>query len=208
MPVKNREATTDPRQWVNGQIATGHRFIPNVVVETTDGDRRLFYDDLIKGRTVILQFTSTSTHDDYPVTRNLKNVQRLLGDRCGRDVFVYTITSDPERDTREVFARFSKQFSPGPGWQFLTGIPESIEAIKRVLFVHSGAKRSVGESGGASTHGTGHDCSLGLMRYGNDKAGLWGSVPTKLDPRLIVERVNWISPTSSRKKLTRKGPFV
>jgi protein SCO1/2 len=207
---KHNHASTDTRPWINGQIATGHRFIPNVVVETTEGERKLFYDDLVKHRTVIIQFTSTSTHAGNPVTRNLKNVQRLLGKRCGRDVFLYTITADPIGDTRDVFAEFSKQFSPGSGWRFLTGEPNSIEAIKRVLFVQSGERSSEIETTGAAAHPEGQhrDCSMGLMRYGNDAAGLWGSVPTRLDPSLIVQRLEWVSPTSRRKKLTRKGPLA
>jgi hypothetical protein len=49
---------------------------------------------------------------------------------------------------------------------------------------------------------------MGLMRYGNDAAGLWGSVPTKLDPELIIERIAWLHPSPSMKRLTRKGPLV
>lgn len=202
--------STEPRPWVNGQIATGRRFIPNVIVETHTGEKKLFYDDLVRDRTVIVQFTSIARHAEYPVTRNLRNVQRLLGPRCGRDVFIYTIASDPESDGPTSLAAFAKQFSPSAGWSFLSGEPAAIDAIARVFFVHAGAHgrqpQSHADDGGHVAMAASRDCSLGLMRYGNDAAGLWGSVPTKLDPELIVQRLEWVSPSRPPATLTRKGP--
>jgi SCO1/SenC family protein len=43
-------------------------------------------------------------------------VQRLLGDRMGRDVFFYSITIDPTHDTPAVLKAYAEQFGAGPGW--------------------------------------------------------------------------------------------
>ena len=218
-----------PRPWVNGQLANGRRFIPNVPVVTHAGESKLFYQDLVRDRCVVVQFTSMNGFKDYPVTRNLKNVQRLLGDACGLDVFLFTITSDPITDTPERFSEFAKGFEPSEGWLFLSGEPLAIESIKRALFVHSSVpsadaqpspgRQSDHESttiGATETNEPNHhahehrDCSAGLMRYGNDAAGLWGSVPTKLDPLLIVQRLDWVRPKTEkppRMGLSRKGPL-
>ena len=230
-----------PRPWVNGQIANGRRFIPNVPVVTHLGDSKLFYDDLVRDRCVVFQFTSTTAFGDYPVTRNLRNVQKHLGQACGQDVFLFTITTDPLNDTPERFAKFADRFSPGPGWLFLSGERIAVESIKRALFVHSSIAsswdgslengsvptevigRETSEASGSEPidqingtakstvdHDHHHDCSLGLLRYGNDASGLWGSVPTKLDPQLIVQRLQWIQPRQRKQspnRLVRKGPL-
>jgi protein SCO1/2 len=205
------------RQWVNGQIATGKRFIPNVPVISHLGENKLFYDHLVKNRTVIVQFMSIAHYAGYPVTRNLAQVQRLLRGRLGKDVFLYSITADPLNDTPQALARFATQFSPGPGWLFLTGDQSSLAALKNAFFVHPGGHHHHDGASNASGHNAAHakampkpDCSMGLMRYGNDASGLWGSVPTKTDPAMIVERLSWVIPNPVRPKnspLRRGGPF-
>ena len=199
------------RDWINGQIATGRRFIPNVPVITHQGDKRLFYDDLVKDRTVIVQFMSVAHHAKYPVTRNLIQLQRLLRGRLGRDIFLYSVTVDPQNDTPVELSRFAKRHAAGPGWLFVTGEENAVAALKNAFFVHG-----PGQSHHSLGHGNGQaadapDCSMGLMRYGNDRTGLWGSVPAKTDPSMIVERLSWIQPgrraPSSRPVLKRRGPM-
>ena len=48
-------------------------------------------------------------------------VQRLLGDRVGSDIFFYSITIDPNHDTPEVLKEYAEKYHVGPGWLFLTG---------------------------------------------------------------------------------------
>src|SRR5213592_3617451 len=52
-------------------------------------------------------------------TQNLVQVQKLLADRVGRDLFMYSITLDPKQDTPEVLNAYAKTFGVGPGWKFL-----------------------------------------------------------------------------------------
>jgi protein SCO1/2 len=211
------------RDWVSGQIATGKRFIPNVPVITHQGEHKLFYDDLVKDRTVIVQFMSIAHHARYPATRNLVQVQELLGSRLGDDVFMYSITADPQNDSARSLARFAGQHYARRGWLFLTGDESALLSLKNAFFVHGGghAEHSHGKSvshadDSRDEAGITPDCSMGLLRYGNDTTGLWGSVPTKTDAAMIVERLSWILPqtqpnrgrrTSSMRQLKRRGPF-
>src|SRR2546423_1707320 len=71
-------------------------YFPNVVVVTHEGRRALFYNDLLRGKTVLVNCMSIANESVYPVTENLARVQRLLGERAGREVFMYSITVDPE----------------------------------------------------------------------------------------------------------------
>jgi protein SCO1 len=78
----------------------GANYFPNVPLVTQDGKTVHFYADLLKGKMVVINFIYTKCRDSCPMeTAKLAQVQRLLGDRVGRDVFFYSISIDPERDT-------------------------------------------------------------------------------------------------------------
>lgn len=163
------------------------RFPQHAVVFDHHGRKRRFYNDLIKNKIVMLQFMSTELEGDYQTAKNLSLMQDILGSRLGRDVFLISATVDPERDTVEVLSNYAKQHNVSQGWSFITGTTDTMQSIKDALFFRPG---------GHSGH-EGHDqqdCSMGLIRYGNDATGLWGSVPTRANPHWLAERLNWITP--------------
>jgi len=109
----------------------GKDYVPNVPVVTQDGRTLKFYDDLIKDKIVVLSFIYTSCKDICPLaTSRLGEAQERLGDRVGRDIFFYSISIDPEHDTPERLKQYADAFHAGPGWQFLTGLPEDIQTIR------------------------------------------------------------------------------
>ena len=57
------------------------------------------------------------------------DVQRLLSDRMGTDIFFYSISIDPEWDTPAVLREYAEKFHAGPGWLFLTGKAADITAV-------------------------------------------------------------------------------
>src|SRR4051812_50067665 len=71
--------------------------IPNVQVVDQAAHSYRFYDDLVKGRVVSLNFMFTTCGETCPlVTQNLCQVQDLLDERVGRDIFMYSLTLQPE----------------------------------------------------------------------------------------------------------------
>jgi protein SCO1/2 len=67
---------------------------------THEGKKVKFYDDLIKDKIVIINFMYVKCEGTCPgTTANLVKVQKLLGDRVGKDIFMYSITLKPEEDT-------------------------------------------------------------------------------------------------------------
>jgi protein SCO1 len=109
----------------------GKDYVPNVPVVTQDGRVLKFYDDLIKDRIVVLSFVYTSCRDICPLaTARLGEAAEKLGDRLGRDIFFYSISIEPERDTPERLKQYAEAFHAGPGWLFLTGLPEDIQTIR------------------------------------------------------------------------------
>ena len=152
--------------------------LPNVVVHSHDGRRALFHDDLLAGRIVLIHCLSIATEPVYRSAERLARVQPFLGDRLGREIFFYSLSVDPERDTPRALKAFAERIGVGPGWLLLTGAPEDMELLRSRLFV--------------SSHHHGGDCSMGLARYGNVAAGLWGSVPAQANPEWIAKRLDWI----------------
>jgi len=116
----------------------GADYFPNIPLVTQDGETVRFYDDLIKNKVVAINFIYTHCADSCPAeTASMRQVQRALGDRVGRDVFFYSISIDPERDTPAVLKEYAGRFKVGPGWTFLTGNREDITLLRKKLGLYS-----------------------------------------------------------------------
>src|ERR671933_496214 len=75
----------------------GKGYFPNLPVVTQDGKTVRFYDDLLKGKIVVINFIYTSCQDICPIaTARLAQVEEKLGDKMGRDFFFISMTVDPE----------------------------------------------------------------------------------------------------------------
>lgn len=110
------------------------RTYPNVPLVNQDGETLHFYDDVIKGKVVTINFMFTSCGNSCPLeTAKLREVQKLLGEHAGKNVYMYSISVDPERDTPEALKAYMEKFNVGPGWQFLTGKKKDIDLIRDKL---------------------------------------------------------------------------
>lgn len=94
-------------------------------------------------------------------------VQEALGDRVGRDVFIYSISLDPETDTPEVLARYAKRYGTGPGWTFYTGELEAIDALRHKLGAYDPDPIVDADK-------TQHS---GILVFGNEPKGRWCGLP-------------------------------
>jgi protein SCO1/2 len=112
----------------------GANYFPNVPLTTQDGKTVRFYDDLLKDKKVVINFIYTRCGDSCPLeTARLAQVQRILGDRVGRDIFFYSFSVDPVRDTPAELKAYADLYHARPGWLFLTGKKEDIQAIRKKL---------------------------------------------------------------------------
>ena len=122
--------------WGSNPVSAGlgPNYFPNVPLINQDGKTLYFYDDVIKGKVVTINFMFTSCGDSCPLeTAKLRQVQKLLGEHVGDNVHMYSITVDPDRDTQAALKAYMQKFNVGPGWQFLTGKKEDIDAIRKKL---------------------------------------------------------------------------
>ena len=94
------------------QSPWGANYFPNLPLTTQDGTTVHFYDDVIKGKIVVIDLIYTHCVDSCPLeTARLAQVQKMLGDRVGKDIFFYSITIDPDRDTPRVLKEYAEQVS-------------------------------------------------------------------------------------------------
>ena len=158
----------------------GHKTIPDVEVVTHDGQPARFYTDLVAGRVVTFNFMYTGCGGICPlVTANLLRVQELLGARVGHDIFMYSITLQPELDTPEVLRDYAAAHGVGPGWRFVTGRPVAIEAVRQAL-----GFRSLDPELDIIA-----DEHTGMLRYGNAALDRWAGGPAMGRPEWIVKAI-------------------
>jgi protein SCO1/2 len=194
MPALAIGHSRQPAGCISPANGPNSEYFPNVLVVTHENRKALFYDDLVRGKTVLINFISLKDELAYRHAQNLRKVQHYIGPRMGRDVFMYSITVDPQNDTPEKLERFAGRHDAQPGWLFLTGAPDAIQRIKNSLFAQGPVHN---HDGGAMD-----DCSKSMIRYGNEAVGLWGTVPSSTSPEWIAQRVSWVK---SRPQPT--GPF-
>jgi protein SCO1/2 len=180
-------AAADDSRW-------GADFFPNVALTTHQGKTVRFYDDLVKGKIVAIDLIYTTCKYACPLeTARLAQVQRLLGDRMGRDVFFYSITIDPDHDTPTVLAEYAEKYRAGPGWLFLTGAKADIELIGKKLGIYAGPDPS---------NPDGH---VPYLLVGNQSTGQWMRNSATDNPKFIARTIgewmdSWHSPTNDALK--------
>jgi protein SCO1/2 len=122
----------------NAASPGGPGYFPNTPLTTQDGKVVHFYDDLLKGKSVVINLIYTRCSASCPLeTAKLSQVQRLLGGRVGKDIFFYSISIDPANDTPKVLKAYAAKFHTQPGWLFLTGKKEDIILISKKLGLSS-----------------------------------------------------------------------
>jgi protein SCO1/2 len=136
-------------------------YIPNAALLTHEKRPVRFYDDLVKGRTVVVNFMFTSCASICPqATRTLRNVQEVITASAASNVLMLSITVDPETDTPDVLARYAARHEVKPGWLFLTGNRQEVDKVRRRF----GA--SDNDDPDPSQH-------TGMVIYGNEPLGQW-----------------------------------
>lgn len=116
----------------------GANFFPNTELITQDGKKVRFYDDLIRGKIVVIDFIYTHCVDACPLeTARLAQVQKMLGDAVGKEIFFYSISIDPKRDTPAVLKAYAEKYHAGPGWLFLTGKKDEIDQLSKKIGLYT-----------------------------------------------------------------------
>ena len=147
-----------------GSRAQIARHLPNVEFRTQHGRRVKFYDDLVKDKKVLINFMYTECSGTCPrTTANLVKVQKMFGERMGRDVFFLSVSLTPDRDTPEKLKAYADEQGCGDGWYFLNGDIDDVDRLRRSLGVY--------DNPDVTQH-------IGILTYGNEPEGKWGATST------------------------------
>jgi protein SCO1/2 len=152
----------------------GANYFPNVELTTQDGNKVHFYDDLIKGKIVAIELFYTHCEYMCPLeTARLAQVQRILGDRVGKEIFFYSLSIDPKRDTPEAMKAYAEKYHAGPGWTFLTGKKDDIDYLSKKLGLYSNP----------DVNADGHTA---FLLIGNESAGQWMRNSALENPKFLA----------------------
>ena len=168
---------TAPKQAYDSSDFSSAR-IPDVKVYDQNGSRLNFYADLVKNKTVAINFIfTTCTTICPPMTATFRRVQQELVN-VAPDVQLISVSVDPSTDTPERLRDFAAKFKAGPGWTFVTGDKAEMESLLRALGAAVGDKND----------------HTPMILVGNDATDYWTrtyglSSPTTL-VKVITEAAN------------------
>lgn len=115
--------------------ALGGLSIPDVDVVTQNGDSVRF-PELVRDKVVVMNFIfTTCTTVCPPMGANFSRLQKELGERAGRDVFLISVSVDPVNDTPERLRAWGEMFGAGPGWTLVTGSKVDVTRLLKDLQV-------------------------------------------------------------------------
>jgi cytochrome oxidase Cu insertion factor (SCO1/SenC/PrrC family) len=161
------------------QPSPAENYFTNVELSNQHGERRRLYADLLKGKVVVINSFFSTCKGSCPVMMSsFSRIQQHFGDRVGEDLWLISITVDPQTDTPKVLAALAEQWKAKPGWQFLTGDKASVDAALHKLGMRVDNKES----------------HSNVFIIGKESTGLWKkarglSKPEELIP-LIEEVMN------------------
>lgn len=156
-------------------------YFPNHVLVTQDNKEVRFFDDMLKGKTVMINFAFTTCAGVCPpMTANLAKVQAYLGERVGKEINMITISVDPTIDTPAEMKKYAEKFKARPGWYFLTGKKENIDAVLSKLggYVEDKLKHS------------------SVLLVGNIETGEWMKMFAMAKPSEIADAVIKLTATA------------
>ncbi len=176
-------ATWPQADRATGDAVWGEDYFPNVELTDQDGRRVRFFDDLVEGKVVAINFVFTACSASCSLeTARLREVQELLGGRVGRDVHFYSITIDPDNDSPQALKDYAGRFGVGPGWLFLTGRREDITLLRERLGVYD-PDEAVTVTNNHSLH----------LVIGNQATGRWMKRSPFENPYILANELgNWL----------------
>jgi len=193
---KPSSALRAPVQGVPHVASPGPAIFTNARLRTHENKEVLFYDDLIKGKQVLINLMYATCEGTCPViTSNLVKVHKALKDRMGKDLFMYSITIKPEDDDPAAMKDYAQMHGALlPGWTFLTGDPYDIETIRYRLFNMNHIA--------VDTDVYSHTSFLLII---NDATNRWLHVDPQISLSGVLRKISWADPPKSREQVLEEN---
>jgi protein SCO1/2 len=155
-------------------VPAAERYFGDAVLTNQDGKSLRLYTDILKGNVVIINsFYSTCSSVCRVTIPVFKQLQESLGERVGKDVRLVSITVDPENDTPEILRQYAVGVGAKPGWEFLTGDKQTVDAVLYKFGLYTDAKED----------------HSNVFIVGNEPTGLWKKMLGIAPPYEILRSV-------------------
>ncbi len=197
--MKRRNFFTDFASNASRPAASGGPgYYTNAVLRTQDNKEVRFYDDLIKGKHVVINFMYANCEKACPaITSNMLKVQRELKGRVGKDIFFYSITLKPEEDDPAALKEYAEMHGVKSGWTFLTGDPHDLTTIRFRIgrWNHPGFDLNV----------TQH---TSMLRVINDSINRWTGCSALASIETIKQVITWADPMKPLEERIRENARI
>ena len=109
--------------------ATPNTKAPAFILLDQEGNR--FDSTTLRGKVVVLNFIFTTCTDVCPLfTANFAQLQRTLKNEHAGNVFLVSITTDPEVDSPKVLKSYAQRYGADfQNWAFLTGSESQLKQV-------------------------------------------------------------------------------
>jgi cytochrome oxidase Cu insertion factor (SCO1/SenC/PrrC family) len=137
------------------------KYFGSTVLIDQNGEKLRLYDDLMKGKVVVVNAFFSTCQGVCSVTMpRLAQLQAVAGERLGKDVSFVSISVDPLTDTPAKLKNYAQGLGAKPGWHLLTGDREAVEQTLSKFGQYVEVKEN----------------HSNLLIIGNDRTGLWKKV--------------------------------
>ena len=163
--------------------------VPNALFRTQDNKEVRLYDDLVKGKQVIVMMMYANCDTLCPLaTQRMVDIhRRVLAHRMGKDLFMVNISLKPEEDDPAALKAYAeKHHALLPGWTFLTGSRYDVDTFRYRFFSHD----HIGIDMDPDEH-------AGLMTIINDPLGRSVHADVFTSPRTVLKHIQWADPPKS-----------
>jgi protein SCO1/2 len=166
----------------------GPALYTNALLRTHENKQVRFYDDLIRGKQVMVSLMYANCESACPlVTSRLVKVYEQLKDRMGKNLFLYSMTVKPEEDDPAALKMYAKMHGALlPGWTFLTGDPYDMETIRYRLF----GMEHIMVDADIYSH-------TSFMKIISDATNRWYQVDPLATMSTIMMKISWADPPKS-----------
>ena len=176
-PDRPQAGPTDPRQQVGAVPSAAQKYFTDVPLIDQRGKVVRLYSDVLKGKVVVITpFFSTCRGSCPKMLDTFAKLQDHYEDRLGKDLFLVSLTVDPETDTSDKLKAHAEQYHARPGWYFLTGEIKNLQ-IALTKLGHRVAAR---------------EDHSNIFIIGNDSTGLWKKAMGLAPPAEIIRIVDTV----------------
>jgi len=111
----------------------------------------------------------------------------------GKDIWFYSLTLEPHKDSPDELARYAERLGVGPGFLFLTGRPQDLELLRRELgFTFADPYLDAD----LTSH-------IGIVKLGNEPFGWWGDTASLAAPSQIASLLEWVAAAGDASRARR-----